>query len=80
MEWIFTDYYNYYYGNSYENTEATDVPGPTATVGQDPSEANEATEVPAASEAVLEVPVQPDTHTAPKTEVGCFRRGVYKLS
>ena len=70
MELIFTDYYNYYYGNSYENTEATDVPGPTATVGQDPSEANEATEV----------PVQPDTHTAPKTEVGCFRRGVYKLS
>ncbi|XP_059925671.1 angiogenic factor with G patch and FHA domains 1 isoform X2 [Gadus macrocephalus] len=68
--WSETDYYNYYYGNSYENTEATDVQGPTATAGQDPSEANEAPVVPAASEAVPEVTVQPDTHTAPKTEGG----------
>ena len=80
MELIFTDYYNYYYGTSYENTGAPDGQGPTAAVGQDPSEGNQPTEVPATSEAVLEVPVQPDTHTAPKTEVGCFRQSVHKLS
>ncbi|CAL8337883.1 unnamed protein product [Lota lota] len=68
--WTETEYYNYYYGNSYENAEATDVQGHTATVGQDLSVANEATKVPATTEAVLEVPGQPDTHTAPKTEDG----------
>jgi len=81
---ISPDYYNYYYGNGNENTQATDAQAPVVTVGQDPPSATETTQVPAATEAVPDVDSQPDagqpdagqpdtgqpdTNTAAKTEV-----------
>ncbi|CAL8340866.1 unnamed protein product [Merluccius merluccius] len=68
--WTETDYYNYYYGSTYENPEAVNGQDLAVAVGQEAAEAGEATEVSATTEAVPDECGQPDANTAAKTEEG----------
>ncbi|KAM4613943.1 angiogenic factor with G patch and FHA domains 1 isoform 1-T1 [Polymixia lowei] len=68
--WTDTDYYNYYYGNYYQNPENTESQENISTAGQDTTNATEAAEVLTPNNVAQDVSGQPDGSTAAETEEG----------
>lgn len=67
--WTETDYYNYYYGGSYQNPEGADAQQSPITAAVDAAEGSEAADVTTPNEAA-DVSSQPDSSVAVPTEEG----------
>ncbi|XP_029989483.1 angiogenic factor with G patch and FHA domains 1 isoform X2 [Sphaeramia orbicularis] len=69
--WTETDYYNYYYGDYYQNPEAAETQGSVVTAAEDVAAAGETTVASTDNnEAAAEVSDQPDSTAEVKTEEG----------
>lgn len=74
IQYVLTDYYNYYYGGCYDNPEAADTQESQAKAQVDAADGCEAAEVSTLEEAAAEgVSHQPDSGVAVVAEV-CFRK------